>query len=505
MKQDIFDAQIGDDMAVQLSVSQWNLHAAAARRETKGHGVLNTSEGATIGAPARPPVGVLAYNSTGSAIKPGDVVAFDGPVYDPDPDGYNNATGSFFRQTALKLKAPDADTGDRFGIVLDVIPASSYGRVVVSGDVRCKIHLEAAGDRNTLRAAVDPDDSTRLKVSDGGRALVLWVDELANYPGDAWAIVCLDAGGSSKSYHGLIGSAMNDHGDLMPMDPSPSDPLDVQTIYEFASKAAHSGDIGVDLYGWTPGWVSNSSTDYIPDFSTDVTTSSGTLGNDPATAGRFVAPYLPLKPGSVHIYLEDGTIEITDNGTGGLSDGGTIDYDTGAFVCLTPNTFGIAYSMYEFQDQPATWNCFVINRSGDYSLSAETLVGFDGQTSEEDPTLPLHWSCQFWVRRDGVDTPLSESYWGHEHLDRPEVQGWPAVTLKTTGADLDRSATDTRPAEPVMSCMAVITPNAYALQAGDKVFLVFDCPNSAPYLKQAGGKRTSWYFAKGQMSIARYD
>lgn len=58
---------------------------------------------------------------------------------------------------------------------------------------------------------------------------------------------------------------------------------------------------------------------------------------------KYLAPFTPIKPGTVKIV--DGTTVITDDGNGALTDGGTVDYGTGEVTLAAASTAAkIAYS-----------------------------------------------------------------------------------------------------------------------------------------------------------------
>ena len=65
---------------------------------------------------------------------------------------------------------------------------------------------------------------------------------------------------------------------------------------------------------------------------TDPEYDSKVVSNQPlAAAANYLAPFTPIDAGTVKIVLANGTV-ITDDGAGALSDGGTINYQTGEIV-----------------------------------------------------------------------------------------------------------------------------------------------------------------------------
>jgi len=66
----------------------------------------------------------------------------------------------------------------------------------------------------------------------------------------------------------------------------------------------------------------------------------------------FTLLHTPIKAGSVSL-LVDGTTTITDNGDGTLSDGGTIDYTTGAVSLTSAPTTSITAD-YQMSDGDVT-------------------------------------------------------------------------------------------------------------------------------------------------------
>jgi uncharacterized membrane protein YgcG len=190
-RREIQDAQMGDDRAVQDSVSQWNLHAEAARRVIGGPGAFTTSGGVQF---SRASVDdshdtVKVRNDTGNALERGWVVGFGEPAYPPEAG--DDRPLKFMREVALIIAVPEKG---KFGILLDAIPIDGWGEAIIVGDAVCKIYLADASARTAAKYAdADPTNAQRL-LPGAGPAQVLHVQELEEYPGDAWAYVRLGAG-----------------------------------------------------------------------------------------------------------------------------------------------------------------------------------------------------------------------------------------------------------------------------------------------------------------------
>lgn len=78
---------------------------------------------------------------------------------------------------------------------------------------------------------------------------------------------------------------------------------------------------------------------------TDKDYDSKDVNNHPVPSGvtSFLSPFTPLVPGTIKVV--EGTTVITDDGQGALSDGGTVNYATGAltFNSATPANTTISF------------------------------------------------------------------------------------------------------------------------------------------------------------------
>lgn len=286
-------------------------------------------------------------------------------------------------------------------------------------------------------------------------------------------------------------------------------PLRPICLYRFNQRGAHNGDIAIgrieDVYSTT---VSALSFAYA----------------DSTVTGTFVSgSSLPILKGSVAFSIvgelsepTPGMWDFVDDGAGGLSSSlfsGTIDYATGAFqidaITLSYPESDWIDGTYRYMDDDLItdgYNCFVIGSDGDYQLSADVMMDYYAMTSEwESETCPFEFSIQFYKRQylddQPVDTAVGERFSGHDHGYIPAT---PAVEAHTVV--LDGGGTYGLPAmpacreQPILLGAAVITPNSWALEAGDVIMLKFRIESKPASIPGTSG---GWAFIRGQMAIAK--
>lgn len=128
---------------------------------------------------------VQVQNKSGTDRDLGDVLAFDGMVFDP------STSEDAFKDNPIVLKGykPQVSTlssrgmGGRFGILLEPLAVDEIGAALIAGVVRCQVNLAATWHRH----AIIEHDSVQLKSNPDGPCQILAID--SGSTGVKWAVV----------------------------------------------------------------------------------------------------------------------------------------------------------------------------------------------------------------------------------------------------------------------------------------------------------------------------
>jgi len=178
---------------LRIPASDWNKIIDATRgffekQATQGGGPA-TAGGRQTGI-------ILVKNASGADQNRFAVLGIDAPIILPGNAASGGHEEEFKRQVALSCVVPVVPThssgGGRFVILLEPLAAGGIGRACVDGV--CVVRLRVPHNLSTVaQADVVDGDSTVLELTSGGGAQVLWREDAATSPGDAWAVVRLGA------------------------------------------------------------------------------------------------------------------------------------------------------------------------------------------------------------------------------------------------------------------------------------------------------------------------
>jgi len=256
-KQDILDARVGDDFAVQGSVAQWNLHAAAARRGVVGPGVMGTSAGFQSREPVVPDphLAIMVRNSTDADLGAYSILGIGEPIIPPEPvGGPADATLPLNALNSVMFDGIGPIVG-KFAILLYDLPQGGMGEATITGDSWVRVHAVNEGAISKGFADADTSDATRLLFVDSGVCQVLWVDTPASYPSDVWAFVRFGGGGSDTSVrcNALLVNAITaggmgpwdvDHVTMICGSNPLSDPSNSSEVVQVYNPVGFNGDAG---------------------------------------------------------------------------------------------------------------------------------------------------------------------------------------------------------------------------------------------------------------------
>jgi hypothetical protein len=437
-RSEIKDAQMGDGMAVQRSVEQWNYLAAAARRVLGGKGLVRRPDGYSV-QPDSPLSGegtVLMYNDTDEDVPAFGVVSFGEPVYDPVPvegsgASVDNPDLRFTRETALKVTKPTTSDVGRFGIAPEGIKAGGYGYAVVCGDCRCKVWLETEDSATAGRADIKDGSFDGLQATASGSAQILWIGDVdSEYPAFAWAVIRF-----SEPQRMLVRLTEAAY----PYEPCAAVEI-VNPRYD-GDTEVRDVDVTDDLGLMEGHWLAEIDTDhktYIPSGTRALCEWAGTYyrvigyagaGKAPVIKGTLYAD-LAYSDTSAQVSIPDGESTKVVTASNDFDDSGSAGY-----ACAVAATAD-GYVLLRVKTQKVS---VVTSVAYDYSLGAWTKTTMDVQvagTSEEIGPSP-YVSCmpaESNDQRDETTTTLEAS-------DSTPTLG-DSVTLTAT---VDRSAGNASP------------------------------------------------------------
>jgi hypothetical protein len=177
--------QAGDPLVI--SAGAYNEFCDAAKAAKAG--AMSQGSAAGNGTGFNPSI-VLVKNNSGADRDRFDVLGIDAPLFT-----FSDSDKEFKTRPSLKGVSPTlADHLGKFVILLEPVASGKIGRAAISGLVPCKVKIES-GQSSLQYADIEADTMTRLILSSGGTAQVLW--KVSDEPGDQWALVRLGAGGTS--------------------------------------------------------------------------------------------------------------------------------------------------------------------------------------------------------------------------------------------------------------------------------------------------------------------
>ena len=162
---------------IRLQAATWNamLEAAKAHEQSK-FDQRGVSESAL-----RQPTLAKVRNQTGAPLQPFDVVGLAAPIITPA-----QRLSEFQRQTALEAGLPQS--GVKFGILTEALPAGGIGTAVVAGVIAARVSVA-----NGTYDCAEPLDSTvsHLRSVPHGPAHILWIE--SSLEPVRWALLRFDS------------------------------------------------------------------------------------------------------------------------------------------------------------------------------------------------------------------------------------------------------------------------------------------------------------------------